>query len=343
MKMGKALQPTHETLFHRENVFQLRTTGGLLYLALSDPELQETWVERLQHATGMASALGSLGETERTIRTIELGVLEAKDVGRHGDYHCVISVEGAQVAQTYTQCGTDAPYWGQEFEFDDISSACYDVVISLRRRVTGLVRGNKGTEQIGELKVSLRDKRLETGAWLKMQLSDYDAALRVRLRHSTTRVLQLSRYSELAKRLVFGVDMAAEVKLLHALNNVIDPVTRSRLSESLLKCAGTLPYLCALCQFEVDCTTDHKVFLRGNSIMTSTIDKYMKLVTIENGSYMQDTLGELMRSVCEQKLEYVHALISPRRSFSHVITIPGARLTQLEWTIQKKPSLDLKN
>jgi hypothetical protein len=307
MKMGKALQPTHDTLFHRENVFQLRTTAGPLYIQLANQEQRDIWVEQLKETTGMTRVIDAMEETERTIRKIEMGVLEAKDVGRSGDYHCVISVEGAQVAKTYTQFGTEAPFWGQEFLFDDISSACYDVVISLRRRVSGLVRKSSdrgSSEQIGEVRVSLRDRRLEAGAWLKMQLSDYEPSIRIRLRHSMTRVLPMSRYAELAKRLVFGVDMPAEVKLLHAVNEVIDPVTRPRLSESLLKCTGTLPYLCALCELEVQCTTDNKVYLRGNSLMTSTIDKFMKLVTIEAGSYMQDTLGELVRSVCEQKLEY---------------------------------------
>mmetsp|Transcript_9902 Transcript_9902/g.29926 ORF Transcript_9902/g.29926 Transcript_9902/m.29926 type:complete len:871 (+) Transcript_9902:80-2692(+) len=308
MKMDKALLPTHETLFHRENVFQLRTTSGLLFIDLADPRERDTWIERLQQTTGMAEGMCAAAETERTIRTIELGVLEAKDVGKPGDYHCVIAVEGAQVAQTYTQFGTEVPFWGQEFVFDDISSACYDVVISLRRRVTGLVRksgagGGRGSEQIGELRVSLRDRRLEAGKWLKMQLSDYDASIRIRLRHSTTRVLPLTHYGELAKRLVFGADMAAEVTLLRALNGVIDPVTRPRLSESLLKCTGTLHYLHALCEFEVECTTDHKVYLRGNSLMTASVDKFMKVVAIETGSFLQDTLGELIRSVCEQKLE----------------------------------------
>ena len=62
-------------------------------------------------------------------------------------------------------------------------------------------------------------------------------------------------------------------------------------------------YLCALCEYEVTTTTDQKVYLRGNSLMTATLDRYMKLTTIDYGSYLKNTLGELVGSVCEQELQ----------------------------------------
>ena len=46
-------------------------------------------------------------------------------------------------------------------------------------------------------------------------------------------------------------------------------------------------YLCALCEYEVTTTTDQKVYLRGNSLMTATLDRYMKLATIDHGSYLR--------------------------------------------------------
>ena len=116
-------------------------------------------------------------------------------MGRSGDYHCDIVVEGAQVARTYTQYGTETPFWAQDFVFDDVSSGCHEVVVSLFRSVTqaGLLRKSSGgltTELVGEIHVALSDDEedpdLRAGKWLKMDKSDYDATIRIKLRHSVS-------------------------------------------------------------------------------------------------------------------------------------------------------------
>lgn len=180
------------------------------------------------------------------------------------------------------------------------------VSVQLNRVATSILRKTpaSSTEAVGQIKMRLNpnDSDLAKGAWLSLYGSDYDASLRLSVRYTQEDVLPLAAYDPVSSALVFDDTALMGTSLLRWLNAIVAPASRARLATTLLRCTGSLKYLCTLIRLEVEQTPDASVLFRGNSLTTCTLDVFLKIMTIEQSDYLKATLGQLIRSICDGKI-----------------------------------------
>ena len=71
----------------------------------------------------------------RVARTSTVRVVEAKNLPRAGDYHCIFAVAGARLAATPVITGTSNPFWGTTIALDKLPVPGSVLTIQLMRYV----------------------------------------------------------------------------------------------------------------------------------------------------------------------------------------------------------------
>ncbi|KAI9291347.1 hypothetical protein K502DRAFT_321331 [Neoconidiobolus thromboides FSU 785] len=125
---------------------------------------------------------------------------------------------------------------------------------------------------------------------------NYHGDLRLKLRYDEVYILKSGEYYNLLELIL---DYKSDLIYDLILNNQ----HLDWLSETFLKiysCKNkAIELLNYLAYKEVDNTEDANILFRGNSILTKTIDAYMKMVGLQ---YLEDTIGGIIREVCNNKI-----------------------------------------
>ncbi|KAJ3188980.1 hypothetical protein HK101_009062 [Irineochytrium annulatum] len=244
----------------------------------------------------------------RLIRSLELGIMEAKDLpgtlvsgGARGlSPFGVIMFDEVKQARTSTKSG-DTPFWGENFFFDDIRPHHNRVRILMFHQN----RIQRDTD-IGYISIHLdqvkTSKRVEE--WFKikpipkagMDENMSGGSIRIAFTFKEDTLLPSVEYDNF---LVLVTDPS-----LHALKFLGRVVTAQReaLAKSALRvftCVSReIEVVSALVEADIAATDDPNILFRGNTLGTKILDQYMKQVGME---YLHATIGGHVRGIMKGK------------------------------------------
>jgi hypothetical protein len=128
--------------------------------------------------------------------------------------------------------------------------------------------------------------------------------VRLRIRYDRLSVLPTAEYGDLKKEL-------NNLKSLMAFDLVASNDAIERLAENLVRIymaqGKAEEWLHSLIEQEVRNSPDTQTLFRGNTIMTKSVDAYMKVV---GWQYMDETVGGVVRWICDSK---IHCELDPER------------------------------
>jgi hypothetical protein len=227
--------------------------------------------------------------------------------------YCQVLVNGALVAVTPTRAKHENPFWREDFMLDDLPALKDGITVSIlsqnkyqKDTVVGNcsvpVQSNRSAE-IYEgwypvIRTQVKSVKKTKGAPLisSIQSPTYVGDLRMRLRYDEAVVLASNQYQPLLQLLL---DLRSGL--------VYDIIASARdidwVADTFLKiyCANhmTIAWLKNLADVEVAQSEDPNLLFRGNSVMTKSIETYMKMVGLQ---YVDETLGDIVRTICNERV-----------------------------------------
>ncbi|RUS26707.1 hypothetical protein BC938DRAFT_484228 [Jimgerdemannia flammicorona] len=237
-------------------------------------------------------------------RTLSVRIVEGRDIVKGSDAGggliCEVVVDGDRKVRTGGQRGEGPPFWREQV----VGHRTHKVRHHCPRRTFIPVRSIVHGETPEYWHPIEREARQSTFAGHVANLGQAHAAhrrtervgeLRVAVRYEEHIVLPLAEYEELTKFLL-NLD---NIPVLHDLAGSVPDL--ERLAETLLRIYDshgvTLPWICAMADREVAmmAVDDVNILFRGNSLLTKSIDVYMKMVGLR---YLDDTIGDIVRKIC---------------------------------------------
>ncbi|KAJ1966553.1 hypothetical protein H4R35_006970, partial [Dimargaris xerosporica] len=330
-----SVQIDDESLFDKKYCFHLSTGHqGTLYFTVDSADDRNAWLSALKTVT-QPEIYGpvSIGTPLyfRAVRMFWIRATEAKDLVP-ASYYCSVLLDDMVRAKTSIRHGTggsNCPFWKEEFLFADLPAFYSGVAIGLyttskgrKDTLTGqaivpiptLHRGEayEGWYPVlGTLGGSQYQPEASASGILRAQTptnhqgpSDGGhqptlvpvGSLRLKLRYDEIVVLPSAKYQPLLALLVdyrnnIIFDLATVTKNVEWLSETLLKVF---LSKDLVA-----PWFDYLAVHEVSHTDDHNILFRGNSVLTKSLDAYMKIVGL---AYVEETIGTLIRNICHYRV-----------------------------------------
>lgn len=297
----------------------------------------DDWLASLRAFTRQrifARSTRSLSEALRITRRVNVRILEAKYdlknmragtqepdfVGAYAE----VFFEGATWARTFVSTSPDAPFWREDFAFDNFPVAIPAMTLLLKRRIGARI--SPATDEVlGSVTIS--DQQLQDAPdvekWLPIDVSlpslkdaRIGAAICVRVSYDEVPILSADHYSPMRDLLLTHPDR-------HALTVHISETTGDigNLSDICLRIYQTegkvMDWLFSLIEHEVanvaaalaSAGTDHQAgsaarrhidntLFRGNSLLTKSLERYMNMVGF---LYLDAVVGMFARKVVENE------------------------------------------
>ncbi|GAA5869722.1 hypothetical protein JCM3774_003832 [Rhodotorula dairenensis] len=255
-------------------------------------------------------------------------------VGHEGpSMYCEIDIEGGIVGQTSTR-GGPAPFWSDTFAWKDLPPMLEPA------RIRVLQTSKTRARLVGVVEVRLPDlpRQKLNEAWLPVRApsaepsaEDVLAELSVSTRVSEEVVLPLFCYDRILQMLRADENAELVTAIAAALPHELEETTRTLLhifaSQSLL-----VDRIDRLTRLEVEAglrqNRSAALLFRGNTILTKSIELYLRLVGAE---YLDASIGEVVRRICEDKVEIEIDPLKVRPSVKEKETLRNMRELQ-EWT-----------
>ncbi|TPX70902.1 hypothetical protein SpCBS45565_g01494 [Spizellomyces sp. 'palustris'] len=282
-----------------------------------------------------------------TVRSFQLSVLEAKELpstpGLGGlNPYCIVLFDDVKQARTTTKSG-DTPFWGDEYEFEDICShfTRLRIVIFNHSRLQrdgdlgyisiNLNAAKPGTrvEQWYPIK-QLPRPNVEDGAWR--------GSIRVGFCLNVQELLPASQYHRFIEHVT--EPSLTCIRILGSVCGMQREVV-AKVFMNILKTRGEeMQGLKTLLDGEIQSTENPNIIFRGNTIATKAVDQYMKMVGME---YLSDTIGLLVRQVyaskesCEVDPTRVEQPELLSRNWKRLRTVVGGFWDSISGSVRKCP------
>lgn len=293
-----------ESLFNRKNVFLISNRDQrMMYYAASNGLERNAWVYALKRVA-LGDVYGADGLSFRAYRTLALRVIEGRGFSANDSY-CELYFGTERKARTNTRNRSNGePFWREEYTYKDIPSLRYGITIYVMSQ-------NKLSKDNELGRVTLAPGAIKPGdveAWYPISIStDSNRS------HGT---LPDNTYGDLKLRIKFDEDIVLTqdqyVELVelfdhHDTEFVFDLVKVSTdleyISQLLLNIYDSkgqaVQWLQFLIDQEVGATENTFVLFRANSILTKSLDWYMKVC---GADYLEMTLGDIMKDICDNKV-----------------------------------------
>ncbi|KAI0223459.1 hypothetical protein L0F63_004339 [Massospora cicadina] len=318
------IRPLDPSYFHNPSSLEIEEAGKEpWYFKLETVVERNGWLCLLK-SFAQPEVLGRvlpIPKVYRICRSFQLRIVEGRNFASAADLYCQVALDGTLASFTSSKPKSKAPFWREDFLFDDLAPFREGVTIHLltRNRYQKDTRVGRTTIPIRSIRPG-RSTRVEpkpsAGLFLSQSrgskrkgsvpnlstpkpkgLKDGTVAdLRLKLRYDEVVVLKSSEYAALLELLMdFGADVVYDL--------VVGPKYLDWVAETLLKiyCARhrSVAWLNYLAEGEVQATDDPNLLFRGNTILTKAIDAYMKMVGLQ---YVDETIGGIVREVCKRKV-----------------------------------------
>eukprot|EP00730_Choanoeca_flexa_P004915 TRINITY_DN11840_c0_g1_i2.p1 TRINITY_DN11840_c0_g1~~TRINITY_DN11840_c0_g1_i2.p1 ORF type:complete len:1122 (+),score=292.68 TRINITY_DN11840_c0_g1_i2:129-3494(+) len=126
------VRPVDDSLFSRPYVFQVISALRTLCVACPDEATYRTWFNELQNLC-QPQLKETLAARPHLVRSLQVKVVEAKNLPKSSDYVAEILLDTERQARTQVRSNTNEPYWGQDFEFDHVPLQMTKVVVQIIR------------------------------------------------------------------------------------------------------------------------------------------------------------------------------------------------------------------
>ncbi|KAJ3149337.1 Ras GTPase-activating protein 1 [Geranomyces michiganensis] len=251
--------------------------------------------------------------TRPATRSLGLWVMEAKDLkvsapnnAKSLNPYCVVLFNDIKQARTGTK-REEAPFWGEEFRFNDIPPCRNRLRLLFFSRSTSRLQKDLevGYVSINLGKLKNDNKRCEDWYQIRpFQRGDvglnqgFVGSVRIAYQLSNEESLPMPLYKEL-------LETATELPLTCVQfigERLTKPHPREEFAKTVLHILVAFDRDVAgvqvLTRNEIEKTSDANIMFRGNSIATKILDQYMKMV---GGGYLHSTLQSLIRGVYTSK------------------------------------------
>lgn len=299
------------SLFSKKHCFSIKAPHDVNYYTVSlkrsstDQETFNAWLYALK-SYAKPEIFGANEQLEyRLHRTFWILVNDGR-LPKELEAYCEIMLDDQRRARTSTRMKAtrnsdpEAPFWRDSFEFTDLAAFTKGITINVIQA--------KGSKLIpfGRTHIPVRNSEECDEGWYpilhvndKTKTTEHLGDLRLKLQYEEQIVLPISNYSNVL-----------EVILNFQENNVISKLAElvtdlegfSRNVLRILEGRGmAVIWLNSLIDEEIaeaDSTRVNTLF-RGNTLLTKALDSYMRLVGTE---YLDDTLGDILRSICKNKI-----------------------------------------
>ncbi|KJE97244.1 hypothetical protein, variant 1 [Capsaspora owczarzaki ATCC 30864] len=299
----RTVRPVDESLFGRPNCFQIISNDDTLYFQAEDDNERREWLNKLLNISiGQKFTRREL--VSRHVTSLHLRVIEAKKLSKSGDLYCLVRLDSELQARTQTRKDTNAPFWSEEFFFDEVPASVgnLEIVIMNSKRDLGSAFGfNPKDTEVGVVSVPISSLSSDSvfedwiNVFTEASSIGFEASLRARIKFSDQLIKPLASYQPM-------LDLLDEPTFITSLSTVIPAADRENLARTLIQIAHgsdrVQQFIVRLIKDEIASTDDPNIIFRGNSLATKTIDQFMKLVGMK---YLHNTLSSVIKSIYDSK------------------------------------------
>ncbi|KAI9102621.1 hypothetical protein DFS34DRAFT_609914 [Phlyctochytrium arcticum] len=238
-------------------------------------------------------------------RSFQLSIMEAKELPQTPTLgglnpYCIVLFDDVKQGRTTTK-NTDMPFWGDEYEFEDICAHFTRLRIVIFNHSRMQRDGDLGYVSINleAAKPGMRVEQWYPIKQLPRPSSDdgsWRGSLRVGFCLNVQQLLPASTYTRF-------LELATEPSLtcIRILGTVCGQQRENvaKVFMSILHARGEeIVGLKTLLETEIQATDNPNIIFRGNTIATKALDQYMKMVGMD---YLNETIGALVRQVVQAK------------------------------------------
>ncbi|XP_065836924.1 ras GTPase-activating protein 1-like [Oscarella lobularis] len=292
--------PLHDSLFGRTNCFQVVVRAfsetQFYYLRADTKETKRQWMDMITKTCQGTSRVPSLRRGAKQIRSLSVGVVEAKKLPKHCHPYCVVSLDDIKLAKTQAKEGTDV-LWNEDFKFEDIPSEATTLTVTLYSKGK---RSKDTVIGVVSIPFSLLPNRTQKDEWYPLNTlskahQQLKVSVRIKAKFMHEIIMAEAAYKQL-KELLLDQDLVA----VRALETVCKDSSRLELAATLLRIfrceRQVVSLLRTIMTQEIEREGERGTLFRGNSLGSVLMDQFMKMI---GASYLQTTLRDVVMDILD--------------------------------------------